>query len=324
MTAPTVTAPTPGVRHFLRLTDFSREELLDLLELAAALKSGRVGRDSPLARTTLALIFRKSSTRTRVSFEAGISQLGGHGIFLSDRDSQWGRGEPIPDTARVLSSYVDAIMVRTFSHTEVEEMAAHSSVPVINGLTDLFHPCQLLADLQTITESFDLATLGWAALKVAWIGDGNNMANSWLNAALLLGFELRLAVPEGFDPEPATLALAQAQARDAGERGGGRIVLTRDPAEAVEGVHVVTTDVWASMGQEEEAASRMEAFRPFQVNQALLARALPEAIFLHCLPAHRGEEVTGEVIDGPRSRVFQEAENRLHAQKALLLRLLRP
>jgi len=326
MNAPTVNAPTPGVRHFLRLTDLSREELLDLLELAAALKSGRVGRDSPLARTTLALIFRKSSTRTRVSFEAGISQLGGHGIFLSDRDSQWGRGEPIPDTARVLSSYVDAIMVRTFSHTEVEEMAAHSSVPVINGLTDLFHPCQLLADLQTITESFDLATLGWEALKVAWIGDGNNMANSWLNAALLLGFELRLAVPEGFDPDPATLALAeaQAQAREAGERGGGRIVLTRDPAEAVEGVHVVTTDVWASMGQEEEAASRMEAFRPFQVNQALLARALPEAIFLHCLPAHRGEEVTGEVIDGPRSRVFQEAENRLHAQKALLLRLLRP
>jgi len=326
MNAPTVNAPTPGVRHFLRLTDLSREELLDLLELAAALKSGRVGRDSPLARTTLALIFRKSSTRTRVSFEAGISQLGGHGIFLSDRDSQWGRGEPIPDTARVLSSYVDAIMVRTFSHTEVEEMAAHSSVPVINGLTDLFHPCQLLADLQTITESFDLATLGWEALKVAWIGDGNNMANSWLNAALLLGFELRLAVPEGFDPDPATLALAegQAQAREAGERGGGRIVLTRDPAEAVEGVHVVTTDVWASMGQEEEAASRMEAFRPFQVNQALLARVLPEAIFLHCLPAHRGEEVTGEVIDGPRSRVFQEAENRLHAQKALLLRLLRP
>jgi len=321
VTAPTVTAPTSGVRHFLRLTDFSREELLELLELAAALKSGRVGRDSPLARTTLALIFRKSSTRTRVSFEAGISQLGGHGIFLSDRDSQWGRGEPIPDTARVLSSYVDAIMVRTFSHTEVEEMAAHSSVPVINGLTDLFHPCQLLADLQTITESFDLATLGWERLKVAWIGDGNNMANSWLNAALLLGFELRLAVPEGFDPDPATLALAQAQTQ---AQGAGRIVLTRDPAEAVEGVHVVTTDVWASMGQEEEAASRMEAFRPFQVNQALLARALPEAIFLHCLPAHRGEEVTGEVIDGPRSRVFQEAENRLHAQKALLLRLLRP
>ena len=324
MTAPTVTSPAPAVRHFLRLTDFSREELLDLLELAAALKSGRVGRDSPLARTTLALIFRKSSTRTRVSFEAGISQLGGHGIFLSDRDSQWGRGEPIPDTARVLSSYVDAIMVRTFSHAEVEEMAAYSSVPVINGLTDLFHPCQLLADLQTITEGFDLATLGWKALKVAWIGDGNNMANSWLNAALLLGFELRLAVPEGFDPDPATLALAQARAREAGERGGGRIVLTRDPAEAVEGVHVVTTDVWASMGQEEEAASRMEAFRPFQVNQALLARALPEAIFLHCLPAHRGEEVTEEVIDGPRSRVFQEAENRLHAQKALLLRLLHP
>jgi ornithine carbamoyltransferase len=315
-----VTAPTPGVRHFLRLTDFSREEILELLELAAALKSGRVGRDSPLARTTLALIFRKSSTRTRVSFEAGISQLGGHGIFLSDRDSQWGRGEPVADTARVLSSYVDAIMVRTFSHDEVEEMAAYASVPVINGLTDLFHPCQLLADLQTITEEFDLATLGWKGLRVAWIGDGNNMANSWLNAALLLGFELRLAVPEGFDPDPATLALA----REAGERGGGRLLLTRDPAEAVEGVHVVTTDVWASMGQEEEAASRMEAFRPFQVNQALLARALPDAIFLHCLPAHRGEEVTEEVIDGPRSRVFEEAENRLHAQKALLLRLLRP
>jgi len=315
-----VSSSAPAPRHFLRLTDLSREELLDLLELALALKAGTVGQDEPLARATLALIFRKSSTRTRVSFEAGINQLGGHGIFLSDRDSQWGRGEPIPDTARVLSSYVDAIMVRTFEHAEVEEMAAYSSVPVINGLTDRFHPCQLLADLQTIRECFDLASLGWEALKVAWIGDGNNMANSWLNAALLLGFELRLAVPEGFDPDPDTLA----RAREAGEQGGGRILLTRDPVEAVEGVHVVTTDVWASMGQEEEADARMEAFRPFQVNQALFERALPEAIFLHCLPAHRGEEVTEEVIDGPRSRVFQEAENRLHAQKALLLRLLRP
>jgi ornithine carbamoyltransferase len=302
------------VRHFLELPDLSEAELLDLLELAHGLKAGRVGQDRPLTGKTLALIFRKSSTRTRVSFEVGISQLGGHGIFLSDRDSQLGRGEPIPDTARVLSGYVDAIMVRTFAHAEVEELAAHATVPVINGLTDRFHPCQLLADLQTVQEAF-AATHGARldGVRVAWVGDGNNMANSWLNAAYRLGFELQLAVPEGFDPDPETLARAEAT---------GRVRLVRDPAEAVRGAHVVTTDVWASMGQEDEALARQAAFAPYQVNGALFALAHPDAIFLHCLPAHRGEEVTVEVIDGPRSRIYQEAENRLHAQKALLLELL--
>lgn len=331
-----MTAP----RHFLRLTDVSRDELLALLNRAVALKAGVLAGERPLRGTTLALIFRKSSTRTRVSFEVGIHQLGGHGIFLSDRDSQLGRGEPIPDTSRVLSGYVDAIMVRTFGHAEVEEVAAHATVPVINGLTDRFHPCQLLADLLTVHECFafgDAEAAGdapggaqggaqggvsgaprrWEELEVAWVGDGNNMANSWLNAARRLGFGLRLAVPEGHDPDPETL-------EGAVRESGGRVRLERDPARAVEGVHVVTTDVWASMGQEEEAAARAAVFAPFQVNGALFARAHPQAIFLHCLPAHRGEEVTEEVLDGPRSRVFQEAENRLHAQKALLLQLLRP
>jgi ornithine carbamoyltransferase len=311
-----------ATRHFLELTDFSRDELLALLDRALGLKIGAVGKDRPLRGSTLALIFRKSSTRTRVSFEVGIHQLGGHGIFLSDRDSQLGRGEPIPDTARVLSGYVDAIMVRTFGHAEVEEVAAHASVPVINGLTDRFHPCQLLADLLTVRECFQVAPDGWAALKVAWIGDGNNMANSWLNAALRLGFALDLAVPEGFDPDPRVLERAQAAAAAAGDPD--RVRVLREPAEAVAGAHVVTTDVWASMGQEGEAADRAAAFAPFQVNEALFDLAHPESIFLHCLPAHRGEEVTSGVIDGPRSRVFQEAENRLHAQKALLLQLLRP
>jgi ornithine carbamoyltransferase len=314
---PSGSGPQPP-RHFLALPDLSRGELIQLLERAVGLKAGRVGTDRPLTGVTLALIFRKSSTRTRVSFEVGIHQLGGHGIFLSDRDSQLGRGEPIPDTSRVLSGYVDAIMVRTFGHAEVEEVAAHASVPVINGLTDRFHPCQLLADLQTVRECFELdpaGPRGWESLEVAWVGDGNNMANSWLNAARQLGFGLRLAVPEGHDPDPSTLEAARAT---------GRIRLVRDPAEAVEGAHVVTTDVWASMGQEDEAEERLQRFRPYQVDEALFSRARPEAIFLHCLPAHRGEEVTAGVIDGPRSRVFQEAENRLHAQKALLLQLLRP
>jgi ornithine carbamoyltransferase len=310
-------------RHFLQLTDLSRPELLDLLDRARRLKAGTLGQDRPLQGSTLALIFRKSSTRTRVSFEVGIHQLGGHGIFLSDRDSQLGRGEPIPDTARVLSGYVDAIMVRTFGHAEVEEVAAHATVPVINGLTDLFHPCQLLADLLTMDECFSPGADGWASLRVTWIGDGNNMANSWLNAARRLGFALTLAVPEGYDPDPDVLARAREAAVAAGHPAD-RVRLMRDPVQAVEGAHVVTTDVWASMGQEEEARARARAFEAFQVNEALFARADPEAIFLHCLPAHRGEEVTAAVIDGPRSRVFQEAENRLHAQKALLLQLLRP
>ena len=295
-------------RDFLALSDFSGDDLRGLLERARALKAGE---DSArLEGQSLAMIFRKSSTRTRVSFEVGMTQLGGHALFLSDRDSQIGRGEPIPDTARVLSRYVNGIMVRTFDHEEVEELARAATVPVINALTDLLHPCQILADLQTMAEEFGPAH---ESRTVAWIGDGNNMANSWVNAAAQLGFSLRLACPEGYDPDPEILA----RAREAGD-----VLLVRDPAEAVDGADVVTTDVWASMGQEDEAQERMQAFQGYLVDEALMSSARPEAIFLHCLPAHRGEEVSAAVIDGPQSRIFDEAENRLHAQKAIMLELM--
>ena len=295
-------------RDFLALSDFSGDDLRGLLERARALKAGE---DSArLEGQSLAMIFRKSSTRTRVSFEVGMTQLGGHALFLSDRDSQIGRGEPIPDTARVLSRYVNGIMVRTFDHEEDEELARAATVPVINALTDLLHPCQILADLQTMAEEFGPAH---ESRTVAWIGDGNNMANSWVNAAAQLGFSLRLACPEGYDPDPEILA----RAREAGD-----VLLVRDPAEAVDGADVVTTDVWASMGQEDEAQERMQAFQGYLVDEALMSSARPEAIFLHCLPAHRGEEVSAAVIDGPQSRIFDEAENRLHAQKAIMLELM--
>ncbi|MCG6987948.1 MAG: ornithine carbamoyltransferase [Gemmatimonadetes bacterium] len=300
---------TSTKRDFLAVTDFDRDGLLHLLERARRLKSGEEG-GPLLAGKSLAMIFRKSSTRTRVSFEVGMTQLGGHALFLSDRDSQMGRGESMHDTAKVLSGYVDGIMIRTFAHAEVEELARHATIPVINGLTDLLHPCQVMADLQTVQEVFGPSLEG---RTVAWIGDGNNMANSWLNAASRLGFRLRLACPEGFDPDADILARAGSAAD---------VALTRDPAEAAEGAHVVTTDVWASMGQEAEAQARATAFAGFGVDEALMKRAAPEGIFLHCLPAHRGEEVSAGVIDGPRSRVFQEAENRLHAQKAILAELL--
>jgi ornithine carbamoyltransferase len=302
-------AETGGVRHFLAIADLSREELYGLLTLARDLKAG-ASADRSLAGKTLAMIFTKSSTRTRVSFETAMVQLGGHALFLSSRDIQLGRGEPIRDTARVLSRYVDGIMIRTFDHDDVMEMAKYASVPVINGLTDLLHPCQLMADLMTVQEQVD-EDLG--ALRVAWIGDGNNMANSWLNAAGRFGFELRIACPEGYEPDAITLQRA---------RAATSIRLTRDPSEAAEGAHVVTTDVWASMGQEGEASERAAAFAGFQVDQRLMALADDGAIFLHCLPAHRGEEVTEQVFEGPRSFVFDEAENRLHAQKALLMRLM--
>ncbi|MEX2467466.1 MAG: ornithine carbamoyltransferase [Gemmatimonadota bacterium] len=295
-------------RHLLAITDFSRDELGALLERARRLKQGDDA--ARLSGKSLAMIFRKSSTRTRVSFEVGMTQLGGHALFLSERDSQIGRGEEVSDTAQVLSRMVDGIVIRTFEHAEVEELARHATVPVVNALTDLLHPCQVLADLQTIAESFGPVH---EDRVVAWIGDGNNMANSWLNAALRLGFELRLACPKGYDPDPAVFDGASA---------AGNIMLTRDPAEAVSGADVVTTDVWASMGQEDEAAARMQAFDGFIVDDALMKHATPEAIFLHCLPAHRGEEVSASVIDGPRSRVFDEAENRLHIQKAILLELM--
>lgn len=308
--APPAVQERRGKRDFVQIPDYSREELLALLARAARLKSGVEG-GRPLEGRTLAMIFRKSSTRTRVSFEVGTYQLGGHALFLSDRDIQIGRGESVADTARVLSGFVDGIVIRTYAHDEVVQLAKFAAVPVINGLTDLHHPCQLLADLQTVQEEFGAEAL--ASRRFAWIGDGNNMANSWLDAAYRIGFELVLACPEGYDPDPAILARARANAN---------VRLVRDPMEAAEGAHVVSTDVWASMGQEDEAAARARAFAGFCVDPRLMARAAPGAIFLHCLPAHRGEEVAAEVIDGPRSRVFAEAENRLHVQKALLVELL--
>jgi ornithine carbamoyltransferase len=298
-----------SVRHFLAIPDFTRDELLRTLDLAAAMKRGEV-RGRSLEGKTVAMIFTKSSTRTRVSFEVGTLQLGGHALFLSARDIQLGRGEPIRDTARVLGRFVDGIVIRTFAHADPEELARHAGVPVINGLTDLLHPCQIMADLQTIRENLGPDV---EPLKVAWVGDGNNMANSWLNAAYRLGFELRIACPPGYEPDAAILERA---------RGAARIVLTHDPREAVEGADVVNTDVWASMGQEEEQARRVRDFAGFCVDEPLMACASPRAIFLHCLPAHRGEEVTDAVIEGARSRVWDEAENRLHVQKALMAELI--
>ena len=298
----------PRTRHFLAIPDFSRPELLALFDLADRMKSGQY-REKPLAGKTLAMIFAKSSTRTRVSFEVGAYQLGGHALFLSSRDIQLGRGEPIRDTARVLSRYVDGIMIRTFAHADAEELARYGSIPVINGLTDLLHPCQVLADLLTVRESLG----GWDGKVVAWIGDGNNMANCWINAAGSLGFELRLACPEGYRPDAAILERNRAKAK---------IVLTADPREAARGAHVVNTDVWASMGQEEEQEIRAKAFQGYIVDGALMRLADPSAIFLHCLPAHRGEEVSEDVFEGPQSRVWDEAENRLHVQKALMATLM--
>jgi ornithine carbamoyltransferase len=295
-------------RDFLAVTDFTRDEIDRLFELAERMKR-RQYRETPLAGKTLAMIFAKSSTRTRVSFEAGAFQLGGHALFLSSRDIQIGRGEPISDTARVLSRYVDGIMIRTFDHAEVEELARCATIPVINGLTDLSHPCQVLADLFTVREALG----GWEGKRVAWIGDGNNMANSWLEAADVLGFELRLACPEGYEPNREKFERATRHAR---------VVVTEVPEEAVEGAHVVNTDVWASMGQEAEAEARRNAFRGYTVDAELMKLAAPNAIFLHCLPAHRGEEVSADVIEGRQSRVWDEAENRLHVQKALLATLM--
>jgi ornithine carbamoyltransferase len=305
----------PGTtkRDFLRITDLDRGELLELVERAAEWKL--LGKDGPrpLAHKTIGLVFEKASTRTRVSFEVAAYQLGGNAMMLSPRDTQLGRGEPIRDTARVLSRYLDCLVVRTFGHEKIEEMARWAGVPVVNALTDASHPCQVLADLLTVTERFGADALAKGGLSVAWVGDGNNMANSWLEACALLGFDLRLACPPGYDPDPALLA-----------RTGGRARVVRTPREAAQGAHVVNTDVWASMGQEAEAEERKRVFAGFIVDDALMAEARKNAVVLHCLPAHRGEEITDEVLEGPRSAVFDEAENRLHAQKALLEQLLAP
>jgi ornithine carbamoyltransferase len=295
-------------RHFLAIPDFSKPELLAVFDLADRMKRGDY-REKPLAGKTLGMIFAKSSTRTRVSFEVGAYQLGGHALFLSSRDIQLGRGEPIRDTARVLSRYLDGIMIRTYDHADVEELARYSSIPVINGLTDLLHPCQVMADLLTLRETLG----GWEGKVVAWVGDGNNMANSWLNAAGTLGFELRLACPRGYEPNAEILERNRKQTR---------VVLTDDPREAVRGAHAVNTDVWASMGQEEEQEQRIRAFKGYIVDAELMKTADPNAIFLHCLPAHRGEEVAEEVIEGPQSKVWDQAENRLHVQKAILATLM--
>ncbi|HEX2718122.1 MAG TPA: ornithine carbamoyltransferase [Gemmatimonadaceae bacterium] len=295
-------------RDFLAIPDFTTKELEKLFDLGDRMRTGKYDR-KPLAGKSLAMIFMKSSTRTRVSFEVGAWQLGGHALFLSPRDVQLGRGEPIRDTARVLSRYVDGIMIRTFAHAEVEELAQYADVPIINGLTDLLHPCQILADLLTVRQHLG----GYEGKKIAWVGDGNNMANSWINAAWRLGFELTLACPAGYDPDPTILKRAQKDAK---------VRVVRDPEEAVEGADVVNTDVWASMGQEEEQKIREKAFAGYQVDDALMKRAKKKAIFLHCLPAHRGEEVSDSVIEGPQSRVFDEAENRLHIQKAIMAVLM--
>ena len=297
-----------GKRDFLSFNDLSRAECQALLDTAIRMKSGDYTA-RPLAGQTLAMIFAKSSTRTRVSFEVGARQLGGDAIFLSTTDIQLGRGEPIRDTARVLSRYVNGIMIRTFAQDDVAELASYAGIPIINGLTDLLHPCQLLADLLTVQEEFGSLD----GRIVAWIGDGNNMANSWIEAAGLFGFELRLACPEGYEPDHQ---IFEANARRT------KLTITEDPEEAVAGAHVINTDVWASMGQESETAARQQAFAGYCIDAPLLAAAAPDAIVLHCLPAHRGEEITEAVLEGPRSRVWDEAENRLHAQKALMAMLM--
>jgi ornithine carbamoyltransferase len=300
-------------KDLLRILDLTRRELLALLASGRAWKrrGNARGTPRPLAGKTLAMIFQKASTRTRVSFEVGMTRLGGHALFLSPADTQIGRGEPLRDTARVLSRYVDAIVIRTFRQETVEELAAWASVPVINGLTDDHHPCQVLADLMTAQErGFDLRRM-----TVAFIGDGNNVANSWVEAAHLLGFSLRVASPKGFEPDAKIL-------REAAAGGKGDVRLVRDPADAVKGADIVYTDVWTSMGQEKQRRRRLEAFRGYAVDDGLLRNARREAIVMHCLPAHRGEEITDEVMEGPRSAVFDEAENRMHVQIALLAKLI--
>ncbi len=299
-----------ALRHFLTLNDLSPSELHSIIARAIALKKSWRNGDviQPLKQKVLAMIFEKSSTRTRVSFEAGMAQLGGSALFLSPKDTQLGRGEPIEDSARVMSSMVDMIMIRTFAHSNIERFAAYSSVPVINALTDSFHPCQLLADIQTYVEHRGSPQ----GKTVAWIGDGNNMCHSYINAARLCDFQLRIACPAGYEPDPQLVALNSA-----------RVTICNNPQEAVTNADWVATDVWASMGQEEEQNHRAAQFAAYQVDHTLMSLAKPDALFMHCLPAHRGEEVSAELLEDPRySVVWDEAENRLHAQKALMLFLL--
>lgn len=304
-------------KNFLQLADFTTDEILYLLDTAMEMKSlQKQGKPHPyLSGKVLGMIFEKSSTRTRVSFEVGMLQLGGHAIFLSSKDIQLGRGECISDTAKVLSRYVDGLMIRTFSHESIEEFAQHATVPVINGLTDLQHPTQVLADLLTILEHKGKLS----GLKLCYIGDGNNnMAHSLMEGAIKVGMDISIASPAGYMPNQSIVN----QVKKVAEQMGSNLLISNDPQEAIKDADVVITDVWTSMGQEDETAKRLQAFQGFQVNQELCKLAKSDFIFLHCLPAHREEEVTGEIIDGPHSVVFDEAENRLHAQKAILKVLL--
>ena len=291
--------------HFLTLKSLTPQQLQHILQRGIELKKMQHAGEiyEPLKNQTLAMIFEKASTRTRISFEVGMTQLGGHALFLSPRDTQLGRGEPIEDSARVISSMVDGIMVRTFEHSIVETMAEFSSVPVINALTDDFHPCQLLADMQTYYEHRGSIQ----GKTVVWIGDGNNMCQSYINAAQIYDFKLRVACPKGFEPRADLIEMAK-----------DRVEIVRDPMEAAQGADLLVTDVWASMGQEDEQRLRIQALSKYRVSRSIMDQADSDALFMHCLPAHRGEEVTAEVIDGHQSVVWDEAENRLHAQKALL------
>ena len=295
-----------SVKHFLTLLDLSPSDVLAVVERASALKKNPEDTNS-LARKTLGLIFEKASTRTRVAFEVAITQMGGSSLFLTTDDSQIGRGEPIADTARVLSRLVDCLAIRTFSHSTLEQFAEYSQVPVINALSDDFHPCQLLADMQTFIEHRGSIV----GKRVAWVGDGNNMCQSYINAAKVFDFELHIATPTGFEPKTDLVAA-----------NSDRVTLTKDPKEAVANVDLVVTDVWTSMGQEGAQAERVKAFADFEVTKELMAIANSDALFMHCLPAHRGEEVSTAVLDASDSIVWEEAENRLHTQKALLEYLL--
>jgi ornithine carbamoyltransferase len=299
-------------RDFLALNQFTKDELDALFTLTRELKSKqKQGIEHHLLKgKSVALIFEKSSTRTRISFEVGVYQLGGQPLFISSGTSQMGRGEPIKDTARTIARYCDGVMIRTYGQEIVEEFARYSSVPIINGLTDKFHPCQIMADIFTVIEqkgSYD-------GLTYAWVGDGNNMANTWIEAAAIFGFELRLACPRGYEPDAGVLAWAKAK--------GAKLALTTDPKEAVAGADVLNTDVWASMGQEAEQREREKAFAGYCLDDDLVGLAKPDCLVLHCLPAHRGEEITDSVIEGPRSVVWDEAENRLHVQKAIMATLM--
>ena len=301
-------------KDFLALSQFSKAELDAIFVLTKELKQQqKSGVEHHLLKgKTLAMIFEKSSTRTRISFEVGMYQLGGHPLFISGKDSQMGRGEPIKDSARVIARYCDGVMIRTFAQETVEVFARYADIPIINGLTDMHHPCQIMADVFTVIEHKG----GYQGLKFAWIGDGNNMANSWIEAAAIFGFDLTLACPEGYDPDPRVLEWARA-------RAVSKIVVTRDPKEAARGADVLNTDVWASMGQEEEQKIREKAFAGYQLNEELLDLAQGNAMVLHCLPAHRGEEISDDVIEGPHSAVWDEAENRLHVQKAIMATLMK-